>query len=507
MVSSQISSEGEEMARTISSSVTGPVVLSAADNPLTITNTGTITATADDIDGASGTTWTVVNQGTLKSSSGSGISLAGAGSVSSTGVITGSIYGVELADGGLVTNTGSITGGKNAIKVFQAAGTISNLGVMLSTTGDAVSLDAGGSVTNAAGASIVSQGTQGAGMYIRGGTGATATNAGRITGIDYGVDLGTGGTVANSQGGFISGKHGVNVQSGTGVVNNSGTINATSSFGIRLNGGGQVTNATGGSISGQSGVLVYGSGGTVTNNGTISAATESVIFNSTGANRLVVGQSAVCTGDVLGSTATGSTNTLELQIGPGTLSNLVSGNGTLNENGHAWSFENFGTIAVDSGGAWTFSGSNSVATVIDNGAIDLAGPLTVTGSIDPSSKGVLQLNGNQLEVSAALGTSTQISFLGSGALKIDNVGSFGINVGTTSYAGPILENFQAGDTIDLKTFAGTGVALNYNASTGVLQISNSASQVASLMFQTSSLGSGTFHETADGASGILITHN
>ncbi len=279
----------------------------------------------------------------------------------------------------------------------------------------------------------------------------------------------------NNAGGYIGSQRGVNVQTGTGVVTNSGTIDGTSSSGVRLNAGGQVTNAAGGLISGQQAIQVYGSAGTITNNGSITAAGELVIFYGTGANRMVVGPSAVFAGDIEGSTAAGSTNTLELQNGPGTLSNLTGGDGTMNENGHTWSFENFGIIDVDSGGAWTFAGSNSVPTVIDNGAIDLSGSLDVTGSIDPTSKGVFQLNGNGLEVAAALGTSTQISFLGSGQLTVDNVASFGTGVGTGSYAGPILENFAAGDTIDLKAFSSTGAALNYNATTGVLQVSDSTS--------------------------------
>ena len=51
-----------------------------------------------------------------------------------------------------------------------------------------------------------------------------------------------------------------------------------------------------------------------------------------------------------------------------------------------------------------------------------------------------------------------------------------------------------------------GATLNYNSSTGILQVSNGASQVASLDFQNSSLGSGTFHAASDGVKGIFITH-
>ena len=92
-----------------------------------------------------------------------------------------------------------------------------------------------------------------------------------------------------------------------------------------------------------------------------------------------------------------------------------------------------------------------------------------------------------------------------GELIIDNAASFGTNVGTASYAGPQLQHFVPGDKIDLKTFSSAGVTLNYNASTGVLQVSNSVNQVASLDFQTSSLGGTAFAATSDGATGIFIT--
>jgi hypothetical protein len=63
------------MSRTISSSATGPVVLGAADNPLSITSTGTVTSTGSDdgIDGGAGTTWTIANAGVASASSGNGV--------------------------------------------------------------------------------------------------------------------------------------------------------------------------------------------------------------------------------------------------------------------------------------------------------------------------------------------------------------------------------------------------------------------------------------------------
>ena len=128
-------------------------------------------------------------------------------------------------------------------------------------------------------------------------------------------------------------------------------------------------------------------------------------------------------------------------------------------------------------------------------------------AIDASSTGLFQLgSGATFEVAAATGAAAQINFLGSSSeLIIDNAASFGTNVGTASYAGTQLQHFISGDKIDLKNFSSAGVTLTYNASTGVLQVSNGASQVASLDFQTSSLGGPTFVAASDGASGTFIT--
>jgi hypothetical protein len=76
-----------------------------------------------------------------------------------------------------------------------------------------------------------------------------------------------------------------------------------------------------------------------------------------------------------------------------------------------------------------------------------------------------------------------------------------------SYNGPQLQDFGSGDTIDLKNFAAAGVTLNYNSSSGVLQVANGSNQMASLKFQSSTLGSGTFQYAGDGATGILLTHS
>ena len=227
------------MSTTISSSVTGPVVLvPATDNPLYITGTGTVTSTgtADGIDGGAGTTWTISNAGVVSAAvTGNGVSLAGSGIVGNTGSISGNdalllsaggnvtnnaggsisglgalgagmgsgagvyiagaagtvtnhstisgvAYGVGLGAGGLVTNTAAITGGEDGVIAAGAAGTIANYGHITATVDDGIGLFAGGSVTNAAGATISATGTKGAGAFVAGGKG-TVANAGSDCGL------------------------------------------------------------------------------------------------------------------------------------------------------------------------------------------------------------------------------------------------------------------------------------------------------------------------------------
>jgi hypothetical protein len=137
------------MARTISSSIAGPVVPS--DNPVAITSMGAVTSTgsSDAIDGGNGINWTITNAGIVTTASGNGVSLASSGGIwqcrqdlrqrrhrspqrrqrnelewrhlgrrrpwrrnpASTCMITGVAYGVGFGRGGMVTNTSSIMGG------------------------------------------------------------------------------------------------------------------------------------------------------------------------------------------------------------------------------------------------------------------------------------------------------------------------------------------------------------------------------------------------------------
>jgi hypothetical protein len=174
----------------------------------------------------------------------------------------------------------------------------------------------------------------------------------------------------------------------------------------------------------------------------------------------------------------------------------------------SYAFGNFSTLQIDQGATWTLTGANAIANVVNNGVCSISGSLTVTSAVDPASSGEFALmNSSSLEVASCLGAQSSIAFIGGGdQLTIDSWQSFGSLLGSPNYAGPQLEDFGAGDSIDLRNFSVAGASYAYNSATGLLQIANSAGQAATLDFQNSTLGGSTFQIASDGGSGLLLTH-
>ena len=177
------------------------------------------------------------------------------------------------------------------------------------------------------------------------------------------------------------------------------------------------------------------------NNGTISSGWLAVDFAySSASNRLVVGPALCSNGQVLGGNGT-------LELASGATSGSITGLNT-------GPFNNFGALVVDSGATWTLSGSNTIASVTDNGT------LVVTGSLPAANYQIGAPGwGGTLEVASATGTASPINFAGNSTLVVDNAAAFGTNVGTSSYTGPLLENFAAGDTIDIKNVSSSGASV------------------------------------------------
>jgi hypothetical protein len=464
----------------------------------TIANSGSISATkyGGAIIGSGGSITNAASGSIIGGTNGAYVSSGG--TVTNSGKISASGAGADFALGGsLINHTGgSIMGGSFGIFSTGAAATITNDGLVTGTHG--IGLENGGQLTNHAGAVI--SGTT-AGVFSQGGS-ATVFNAGIISGTasaGAALDIEAGGNVSNASSGSITGgAFGVFVTGGAATVANAGSITGIGNIGLDLSSGGNVSNAADGSIAASSiGVAVYGSGGTITNAGTISGAFAAVDFSNSANNLLVAIPGAVFNGDVL---AGSGANTLELAQGEGASVGSIGGVGS--------SFTGFGSVAADSGANWTLTGSDTVGTVLNDGTLAVAtgGSLDVTTEIDPASAGLFELNsGASLEIAADAGSANQIAFLAPSEAIIDAASLFGTNVGQSNYTGPLIEDFGAGDSIDLKDIASAGITLNYTSATGLLQVASGGTDVASLLFRNPSLGVGAFHPADDGFGHTVIT--
>ena len=168
------------------------------------------------------------------------------------------------------------------------------------------------------------------------------------------------------------------------------------------------------------------------------------------------------------------------------------------------------TAAVAAGMTWTVNTAVTVPNLLDNGTVAVApgGNLDVSSSVAPASSGIFALSAqSELEIASCLGTAIKFQFLGGRArLTIDTAAQFGQHVGSASYAGPVVEGFVPADSIDLKGISSAGLALTYTATSGDLQITRGGSAVATLAFQNSTLGPGSFSFASDGSGGTLISH-
>ncbi|MGA2290055.1 autotransporter outer membrane beta-barrel domain-containing protein, partial [Bradyrhizobium sp.] len=251
---------------------------------------------------------------------------------------TGSPWNVTVQGGG------QITGYRRGIYLGSQS-SVTNAGTITGTNFGGVVLGAGGSVSNQAGGRIVSNGF-GIGIYHGSGN---VTNAGTITG---GVGLFSGGSVKNQAGATI---YGILVAAGSGTVTNAGAISRTNNHGaVALDDGGSVVNQTGGTISGRYGVYIM-NGGTVTNAGTIAGTGgTSVHFAGPGSNTLILQTGSVLNGDAVGSTVGGASNALVLQ-----------GTGSANN-----TFRNFSTLDVQASGLWALNGVSTIGTTtVDSGTL------------------------------------------------------------------------------------------------------------------------------------------
>ena len=392
----------------------------------------------------------VYNAGTISAINGVGVALASGGTITNAagGTIYGLAYGINvglgaatvinegsigsgvcgcstydgifLSYGGSVTNAASatITGYANSVHILTNVGAVTNSGTIAAQSDAGVRFADGGGVTNSGSASSIHG--QSFGIHIAGDVG-TVSNGGTIasgqtTGAFDGIYLGSGGSVTNATSGTITGyDNGITVNGAEGTVVNHGTITGADLAGVAFDQGGTLTNAAGATISGYDGVQMSATGGvgsTLVNAGTITATgapNVAVTFQAPN-DLLVIVPGAVFNGGVLGG-GTSSTIGLASAASTGALSGLGS------------DFGGFDAIQVEAGASWNLSGLNSIGpgTPI---TIEAGASLGVIGTLTGGAR--YSLIEASLHIAGAVSSGDTFSFgdvgiVGPDTLTLDSV--------------------------------------------------------------------------------------
>ncbi len=438
-----------------------------------INNGGRINASQSGIELVAG--GTAINQsgGTIGASVpglGNGILLDNGGSVvnQTGGTITADFNGVYAKGAATVTNAGSIGGyGGNTGVRFLAGGTLSNLaggtirgieaaayfkyapgtvinaGLLKSRyTGTGVQMFDGGVVFNQQSGTIGV--TVNSAIQIRGAPGYV-NNAGLLDGGTQGggIHLYFGGTVVNQLGGKITGVVGIDALpagsvpfGGTLTLNNSGAI-AGSFAAVYLSAGATVTNS--GVISGGTTGIDLLAGGTVIDSGAIAGGGTAILFGGSATNLVVLEPSFQLAGKVIGSTAAGATDTLELDG--------HSGN-PLTANYNSLNLINFETVAFGDGGYSTLSITNTTGmpSVVFSGFTLTSETINLTAiGTDGTISNTDTIN-HRVTITGSLGTATlQLDATDSVSLATSSDGVTGTNVSPVCFCRGTLILTERGD--------------------------------------------------------------
>ncbi|AHJ63428.1 Peptidase, C2 family [Granulibacter bethesdensis] len=173
------------------------------------------------------------------------------------------------------------------------------------------------------------------------------------------------------------------------------------------------------------------------------------------------------------------------------------------------------TLTVtDSGGASTSATTSVVVTETaankpfnDSVNIRAFSTQVISQPIDAASNGTFKLNIlSTAEFASTVSGAIKIDFKGfASQLVIDNASTFGNNVGTASYTGPLLKDFGRMEFIDIHGLSARNLKSDYSASTGLLQLTAQNGAKATLDFDPGSLGGRNFAFFSDGHGGTLIT--
>jgi uncharacterized protein with beta-barrel porin domain len=424
---------------------------------------------------------TVTNSGAIFSV-GTGIIISGVnptGTLSNSGIISGSAYGIFNNGGttGTLSNEtgGTISGGTYGIYNGGTTGnptigtiaTLTNHGTISGTINGIYSTGTIGVLTNESDGTIsggttagINNNTGGAG----GGTIGTLTNSGIISGGFYGIySQGSIGLLTNESGGTIS--------SGGSGINNSGTIGALTNSGAISGGGYGIANTAAGVIT----TLTNESGGT------ISSASWSGIFNN-GAIGALTNHGAISGTIGVFNQGTGTTS----HPNGGSIGTLTN-SGTIG--GNTYGIHNTGMI-----GALTNLGTITGPTAIYNGSTGTIGPIAnsglIAGNIRNEALQVLTISGSSGATYGTLtgssgsvgssdkgtitNTSSNLIFDTGNILLNDDIDATGHSVtvanATVVAASPITGNLAVAGTIAPGSSIGTFTVNGNYTQTGVYAV-------------------------------------
>ncbi len=446
----------------------GLIQNSGTNTAIYISNGGTV------INNAGGTIASAVTPINFNNTSGTAVSIGSVlnfGTIQSTGSTSGS--GVYFAQGGVLTNetNGLITALRNAVSTKGSATTLVNFGTIAhigsGTTGEAIYLGGGGTVTN-----------YGLLSGARPGTPASGGTGGYPGVVEIKNQVGTTinfGTITNPNNG-----NGVNIDGGGLLVN--GSTSVTSAL-ISVQHGAVY-------IGGTSGIPTPGAVGFVFNYGTI----ESVGTNGSAIN-LVSGGTVLNRGLVLSDARTGVslTNTTGTIDNFGTILSYAPVSGT---RGVGVYLGNGGVITNEAGGviralrgAVSLAGTTSAAATVSNAGI-VTGSVGVTiGAADTGANTVVNTG-------TIVGTSGIAIGLGSGNDLVV--------IGTNSSLVGAIGNVHPGVSFDLPFLSFSGAGTVTLASGNNLKVVENSSTFTISLDPSQNLAADFFQLANDGSNGTEV---
>jgi hypothetical protein len=402
----------------------------------------------------------IVNTGTIKGGA-TGIFANYVTYIYNSNRVAGGNTGIDLGGPGTVVNHGLIGGGTYAIRA-NFGSTITNA--------------KGGDIAGGAGIGFAGQGllsnagdvTATSGAAVTGDYGVIIFNTGLIAGgLDAGAISFSGDAAVYNYAGIAGG-----VTLGGGYLYNTGTIAGGAQTGVALTASGYIINYTGGSITGAVGVKLV-------------KDTSFYNYGAVGGGVTATGSAAVY--NYVGATISGAVDGVFLAAGN------VSDYGVISGGQYAVAFGTHGVNLLEIaptatliGGAYL--GGGGIA-LLDGAA---AGTLTAASYKDFAA--VTLAAGADWDILGSIAAGELVAFAGGGTIGLETPSGF---AGT-------LENFAAGETIDL-----TGITLSSITAThfagGVLTLTENSGSLTLTFANPGSFGSETFALFADGAgTGITL---